>query len=288
VRRLLAGLLTASLLSSSAVAAGDSTKQACVQAYVDAQRARKAGKLREARQQLETCADDACPASVKKDCKPWLAENEKDQPSLALSALDVDGKKTSSVRVSVDGTPVGDQLPSSSYKVDPGPHKVRFEVDGLEPVEVEISVQRGEKDREVLADFSKQKKAAAPAAPAAQPATDAARPGRKTPTLVYVLGGVGVLGLASFAYIGSTGKKEEDDLADTCAPRCDPADVDAAHQKLLVADISLGVSAVAFGAAAYLFFTRPAQKEGATRVGAFQVGVATRAGGGAAVVRGAF
>lgn len=283
MRRLFALTLTAALLSISPGARADSTKQACVQAYVDAQRLRKADKLTEARQKLELCADDACPATVKKDCKPWLEENERDQPTLAFSALDLTGKKTATVRVIVDGTKLGDQLPSGPLKVDPGAHTIRFEAEGLEPIEVEVSLQKGEKAREVLADFSKQKKAAQPAAPEGPAPATAETTRRKTPVLVYVLGGVGVLGLASFAYFGSTGKSEEDDLADSCAPGCDPADVDAAHRKMLIADISLGVSAVAFGAAAYVFFTRPAKTESATRLG-----VTALPGGGGAFVRGSF
>jgi hypothetical protein len=59
--------------------------------------------------------------------------------------------------------------------------------------------------------------------------------------------------------------------------------VDAAHQKMLIADISLGVGAVALGAAAYLYFTRPKQTESATLVG-----VAPLRNGGAAFVSGRF
>lgn len=269
------------MLGLTPSAQADSTKDACVQAYVEAQRLRKADKLGEARQKLEVCADDACPASVKKDCKAWVDENERDQPTLALSALDLSGNKTTAVRVLVDGTKIGDQLPSAPLKVDPGSHKVRFEAEGLEPIELEVSLQKGEKARELTADFSKQKKADAGPAPA--PVVDHGTTARKTPVLVYVLGGVGVLGLASFAYFGSTGKKEENDLADSCAPGCDPDDVDAAHQKMLIADISLGVSAVAFGAAAYLYFTRPAKPETAT-----VVGVSALPHGGGAFVRGSF
>ena len=282
MHRLAATLVLAGILCAPAKSHADSTKQACVAAYVDAQKLRKADKLSEARQKLEVCADDACPATVKKDCKPWLEENERDQPTLALSALDLSGKKTTTVRVFLDGTKVGDQLPSSAVKVDPGAHKVRFEVDGLEPVEVEVSLQKGEKAREVLADFSKQKKADAPAPLASTPA-DEPKTSRKTPVVVYVLGGVGLLGLASFAYFGSKGKSDENELADTCAPSCDQADVDAAHQKMLIADISLGVGAVALGAAAYFYFTRPKQTESA-----MQVGVAPLSNGGAAFVSGRF
>src|SRR5207248_7008089 len=51
-----------------------------------------------------------------------------------------------------------------------------------------------------------------------------------------VLGAIGVVGLAGFAYYGIKGKHDVDVLRSTCAPACDQADVDAAKHKLLFAD----------------------------------------------------
>jgi len=103
------------------------------------------------------------------------------------------------------------------------------------------------------------------------------------PAGVWVLGGVGLVGLSSFAYFGATGKSGENRLARTCAPTCNPNDVDASHRKFLIADISLGVSAVAFAGAAYFYFTRPTKHKQATLFG-----VAPLARGGAAFVRASF
>lgn len=275
-------LLAAPTFALPARAADKPSKQECVAAYVDAQRLRKADKLIEAKTRLTVCADDACPATLTKDCKPWLEEVVANQPSVALSAVGLDGKKTDAVRVEMDGQSLGETLPSSPVDVDPGEHVFRFSLQGAEPIEIKLSAKRGDRGHAISADFSTQApKTEAPVAPVAAPKDGASRP---IPVLVWVLGGVGVVGLGSFAYFGSKGKSEEDHLASSCAPNCDPADVDRSHQKFLIADISLGVSIAAFAGATYFFVTRPKKGEAATTVGVSPL----PRGGGAAFLRSSF
>lgn len=269
-------------VTSPGLAANDKpTKKECVAAYVDAQRLRKADKLSEAKGRLEICASDACPKTLTKDCGPWLAEVVENQPSLSISALGLDGKQAQGVRVALDGQPLAAELLAAPVLVDPGEHELRFELDGADAIVLKIQAKRGEKAKPVSADFSTQ----APPPPSEPttppPAADAEE--RPIPPTVWILGGVGALGLASFAYFGSTGKSEENDLAETCAPNCTPGDVDAAHRKMLIADISLGISLVSLGAATYLYVTRPKKGEPTTTVGLAPLGR-----GGAAFVRGSF
>jgi hypothetical protein len=56
-----------------------------------------------------------------------------------------------------------------------------------------------------------------------------------------VLGGIAVTGGAVFAYLAATAKSDADHLRATCAPGCNPADVDAIRTRLIVANVSLGV-----------------------------------------------
>jgi hypothetical protein len=269
-------------LAGPALADGaEPSKKECVAAYVNAQRLRKADKLSEAKLQLEICASDACPKTLTKDCVPWLAEVKANQPTLALSALGLDGRSTRTVRVSLDGQLLGSELPRDPVPVDPGSHEIRFELEGAEPIVLKIDAARGDMGKRVSADFSKQ--APPPASAPPEPEAPPPAPSRPIPVPVYVLGGVGVLGLASFAFFGSKGKREENDLADTCAPNCNPDDVDASHRKLLIADISLGVGLVALGAATYFYVKRPEKGAGDTTVG-----VAPVRRGGTAFVRGSF
>jgi hypothetical protein len=284
VRRSIAPtLLAISTLVTPALAAGEKpSKQQCAAAYVAAQRLRKADKLSEAKAQLEVCADDACPAALTKDCKPWLEDVLQNQPSVKISVIGLDGKPAGDARVTVDGRSV-DANAAEPIELDPGKHQFHFELEGANPVDKEIQLSRGDKALPVSADFSGQ--APAPSAPESAPAPEPkAETGRPIPVSVWILGGVGLVGLGSFAYFGSKGKSEENHLADTCAPNCDQSDVDASHRKYLIADISLGLSLLAFSGAAYFYFTRPTKERTPTALSITPL----QHGGAAAFVSGSF
>ena len=72
------------------------------------------------------------------------------------------------------------------------------------------------------------------------------------PAGAYVAGGVGLLGLASFAFFGLSGTSKLDDLRASCKPTCSQADVTAARTELLVGDVSLAVGVIALGVASWL------------------------------------
>ena len=153
---------------------------------------------------------------------------------------------------------------------------------GAPPVEREVLVAAGDKNRIVAASFG------APAAPYAtgpltsrapaspEPAPPPAE--RPVPAAVWVLGGVGVAALASFAGFAVAGASQRDDLKSSCEPLCASGDVSKVRTKLVVADVSLGVGIVALGAATYLFVTRPATSRPATGL-VLPIDVRTRTGG---------
>ncbi|MCS6899380.1 MAG: hypothetical protein RMJ98_06815 [Myxococcales bacterium] len=66
------------------------------------------------------------------------------------------------------------------------------------------------------------------------------------------------MGLGAFAYLGITGKSEEEGFK-RCKPFCDPVEVDAVSRRYLFANVSLGVGVVVLGAAVYLWFPKPPQ-----------------------------
>jgi hypothetical protein len=104
--------------------------------------------------------------------------------------------------------------------------------------------------------------------PAAPPEEPAPAESKKTPVVVWVLGGVAVVGLAGFVGFGISGRSQQSDL-DDCKPNCSQGDVDDMKRTYLFADIALGVAAVAGGAAAYLYFTdkKRTEREGGAYVG---------------------
>ena len=69
----------------------------------------------------------------------------------------------------------------------------------------------------------------------------------------YVLGGVSAAAAASFAYFAISGLSQLNQL-EQCKPNCSRSDVRDVRTKYLLADVSLGVSAVALAAAGYFLW----------------------------------
>jgi hypothetical protein len=219
-------------------------KEACLDAYERAQRLRRAARLRDARADLIACSNDACPAALRPDCVAWLAEVEAAQPTILLVAKTTGGADVPGVRVSIDGTPQVGRLDGVAVPVDPGPHRVRFEADGFEPVERDIVVREREKARVLAAQLE----AAHP--PAAS--------GASRRVAVWALGALGVAGLGAFTCFGLRGRSMQADLDSLgCKPSCPEDDVAAMDRSYLAANVSLGVGVASLGVAAYLVLSAP-------------------------------
>src|SRR4051794_37170175 len=63
----------------------------CSRTYESAQRFRLQSKLLDARSALVICAQDTCPAALRKDCVAWLAEVNEAMPAVALNVRGSDG-----------------------------------------------------------------------------------------------------------------------------------------------------------------------------------------------------
>lgn len=254
----LIGLATLAALSAVTVAqpalAG---KKECAASYVEAQKMKAASSFKKAREQLIICAKDECLAAVKKDCVAWLDEVNASIPSIVIEAKGPDGKETFDVKVTLDGEVLTEKLDVNAIEVDPGTHKIVLEYAGEEPVEQELILRQGQKNKVVSVSFAKEK--APPPAPVdPQPDPDP-EPDQKPatgspPMLSYVLGGVGLLALGGTAYFWLGASGEESDLESSkCEPNCASSDVDSIKQKRLIGDIALGVGVACLGAATYLW-----------------------------------
>jgi hypothetical protein len=132
-------------------------------------------------------------------------------------------------------------------------------------------IVEGEKARTIAVQFPAEAKVEAPLRPKPRGA------------LPWVVAGVSVFALGSFAAFGLSGKLQLEDLKSSCAPKCDPADRDAVHTKFLIADVSLGVAVVSGGIAAWLFLRKmPLEEQPAST----SVGVAPVPGGGGVLIWG--
>jgi hypothetical protein len=239
--------------------------QQCVDAHLENQRLRKAGKLLEAKKQLLVCVQEACPEPIKNDCGGWLSGIDSQIPSIVVSAKDQKGADTVDVRVFIDGEKVADQLDGVPISIDPGPHDVKCEHGGATDIEKVVIVQ-AQKSRAVACSF-------VIGEPKPPPKPDVVADGttsdRGHPIAGYVLGVLSLGAFASFAALGIIGKNEADDLNQSCGkeappPRtqtCTDEQIDPVRAKLIAADVSLGVGvallAVSMGLILHHFLSAP-------------------------------
>ncbi len=246
--RLSASLLMASSLFMSGNARADVA--ACVTAHAHGQAERNAGRLQSARGDFLSCSTSQCPSEIQRECATFLAQVDESMASVVFSAIDAHGNDATQVSVSVDGTLVLTTLTGLSTPLDPGSHAISYTwPDGFEQKQT-VVVAQGEKNRRV----ELRRPPSEPAVPVANTLAPASAPVKSRPLAAYVLGGVGVAALGSFAAFAITGKIAERDMAG-CKPFCEQSQADKMRLRYLIADVSLAVGLVSLGAGGYLYFS---------------------------------
>jgi len=248
-----AALALAALLAAPASARADE-KQACVAAYEKAQQLRMDAKLRAAKEQLVVCSRPECPVIIRQDCVQWMGEVNASMPSVVIAARDTAGHDVLDVRVTVDGVVVSEQLDGKPIAIDPGPHKLRYVTRGKPPVDEQILVREGERNRPLTVTFAPSAGAPttgttsppAPHAEAPAQADEAASKG-SSPVVPIVLIGIGAVALGAALFFDLKGNGDAQTLRDVCAPNCKQADVDGVQAKYVAAGVSLGVGIVGVG-----------------------------------------
>ena len=237
----------------------------CIAAHADGQVLRTQKQLIAARERFLACAVRDCPELVRKDCTQFLAEVTASTPTLVLAAVASGDRDLTQVSVDLDGKPLAPRLDGSAIPIDPGEHELTFRAADGRVRQYRIVARESEKGRRVVAEFTAD----------GGDAPGDARPSAVVPPLAYVLGGVGVAALGSFAYFGLRGRSTED-----CAPECSRSEVDRMRSQYLAADISLGVAVVSLGAATYVFFSqRGASRAEAPRTARLQLQPSRRGAG---------
>ncbi len=120
---------------------------ACLAAFSDAQKHRRAGKLLTARTALITCSQPTCPEAIVGKCTPWLREVSQAIPTVILVAKDHRGRDLHAVRVSLDGDTVAERLDGMPLELDPGAHTLVFEPPSGVRVELSIVAVQTQKNR---------------------------------------------------------------------------------------------------------------------------------------------
>ncbi len=251
----LSALLT---LSAGVARAAPPGPEACVAAHARAQIERKAGRLRSARDELFTCADDGCPRLVRSDCDRWLDEVRDSVPKLVVVARGPLDDDIRGVRITVDGTELATPLDGAPFEVDPGEHAVVCRAPNGTSVSVAALVAAGERTRTVVCRFDR----AEPATPVVtvprptpgdRPATRASR----SPWVVWGLGGVALAAAGAATFFYTAGVRRDGELRDTCAPRCDDGAVSRVSDMLVAGDVSALIALAAGGAAVLLALAHP-------------------------------
>ena len=237
-------------------------KAQCIASAERAQRLRRAGKLRESREQLATCAESSCPSVVRDDCARWMGEIIELVPSIVVGARDDRGRDLVRVRVSIDGAVVEERLDGRPIELDPGPHDLRFDADGFTPVEQRILVKEREQSRAVAVTFS-------------VPAHDGPAGSSGVPLLAWGLGGLGLAALAGALYFDASAFEEA-----SCKPHCSGPQVDSIKTRTYVAAGLLGVGLLGIGGAAAVFFVSRSAGSSSSTPSGFRLEVGPTVGGG--------
>lgn len=213
----------------------------CARDYEQAQEQRQAGKLLEARAELELCARDACPEFIRTDCVAWYADIQAELPTVVFAARSA-GQDLSDVRVAVGPRVLTARLDGQPVALDPGEYELEFSARGMQSLAQHVLISRGERNRLLRVELS----------PVLSP-NAASSPTHDVPPrswlLPGVLGGVAVLGLSGFAVFGAWGHSAESKLESTCLPDCRKDQISSVRTKYAVADVSLvvGVASLALG-----------------------------------------
>ena len=261
--------MASGLLSTADALAADPSgdaKEVCRVAYEQGQVDRSQGRLQSATQYLRTCSQPACASFMRSDCARWLDEIAATMPSLIVAVHDSAGQDVTNVRLLVDGQVRATHLDGLEFEVDPGPHVVRVELLGAEPVTQEILVRLGERGRRIEMTvgvaagrgwlrrcrwrqwFPPHERAGCLSSPTSSP-------------------GVTVAGLGWFAAFGILGNSVRQDRGNTCAPYCSDQDVAPIRTDYRLADVGLGVAVVAAATATYFFLAHATAPAASSRVG---------------------
>ena len=160
----------------------------------------------------------------------------------------------SGLAVTLDGTALEEKDLGSPIVVEPGLHKIEGRATEMAPVSRDVNVDAGESKTTILA-FKKLETAPAPEpAPKVEVSTSKPFPTR---TVGFVVGGVGVAGMAVFTVAGLMAKSTFNRMNDVCgtAGCSEPAqlgDIDKGRSQQTLANVGLVVGLVGLTAGATL------------------------------------
>lgn len=277
---------------SASAAPPSELARSCVAASTQGQIDRDEGRLLAARARFLQCASEDCPAIVRKSCDSWLSELTPRIPSVVIRVRDAEQHDITAARVMVDGAEVS--LDGRPVLLDPGTHTIEVDAPGRAQQQRAFLLAEREQARLLVLELVD-----APGLPPPPIATDEAAPSRPAqhararytvPLGSWLLGGVGLAGIATFTGLRIKAGRDLDQLDRRCAPLCSDAERDAGNRKTLTADVSLGIGIAtlsgALGWALGSWLWKDRASDGPARRG--QLTISPLAGGAFATLRASY
>jgi hypothetical protein len=216
-------------------AAGEPTKDECVDANEAAQTLAQSNQLREAKRKLLVCVAAGCPGPVREDCLQLLTQVELKIPTLVFEVKDEHDRDLSDVRVKMDGQPLVDKLDGTAVPLDPGQHVFVLHAEGYGDTESTLLVHEGDKNRHerlVLIAATPPAASAVAVGKGAQGSSQSLSRSASDKTVqrttAFAFGGAGAAGLIVGAILGFMAKATYDHAHDTeCGPSAGTDDPNA-------------------------------------------------------------
>ena len=259
--RLLA--LVVCLMVASSVSSARAEREACLAAHEEGQVSRLRGRFAEAREQLTSCMQTACPKLLREDCRALLADLDASRAAVVFQIAGARGNDLSEIRVVANGEPIASEG-GQTVALDPGTYQLRFEAPDHRPLEQTLVLREGEKSRVVRVQLeagsaTETRQMAVTSDPGLlrrQPSSGASeRRPRPLRVASYVLGGSALAVLGAGIALGTKGKAERDRLSDACGDTrpCDRDDTRKGRNLYVAADVAFGVSGALAAAAVTTF-----------------------------------
>jgi len=228
---------------------------------------------------------------VVQDCGGWLADVEKNLPTVVVTAKDASGNDLVDVRVTLDGQPLLAKLTGEALPVNPGPHAFHFEAAGGLTVDRQVLVKQGDKNQEVAAVLGAPATAApaapqpAPVAPTPPPAPASSSSSGAWRTTGWVLGGLGVVGLGVGAVFGIVSMNDKSSAHCDANNFCDPGPLDSGRSAATGADVGFMAGGAMLAAGLVLVLLAPS---GSDATGSLHVTPLVGTGSAGASIGGSF
>jgi hypothetical protein len=162
-----------------------------------------------------------------------------------------------------------------------------FETRGAPAIKEQVVIKPGEKNRIVTVTFGTPEDGSGSATSGAGVRPLPEKSSSSPPIAAYVLGGLGIAAGAVALVIDLGANSDARNLRDTCAPRCNQADVDAVQTKYTIAGVTaaFGGALLVTGVVLFILHGSESSSKSGKNAPFFVTPLEAAAGGSAAVLR---